>query len=335
MTTSTGREESPAVGQLLLQFEPADADRMALLCGAGNGHLKLIASRLGVTIRHRGCKLHLKGSDEAIRQTEQLLKELYRNTTAGHLSREEIHLATVAFGSDEPEKSAEVFRTPRLQVRSVSPAQRFYMRALKSAELCFGIGPAGVGKTWLATAAAVQSLQDREVDRIVLVRPAVEAGERLGFLPGDLAQKLEPYQKPLYDALFEFLGRESAERLLEQGTVEVAPLAYMRGRTLNNAFILLDESQNATVEQMKMLLTRMGNGSRIAVTGDPSQSDLPASVPSGLQHALDLLSELPGVTVARLDEDSVVRHPLVRRIIAAYAAVREKPGTTRRSTAAK
>lgn len=311
---------------ILLQLQPADARRMAALCGTTNQHLHQISKRLGITIRHRGTDLRLKGSQGALQQAEQIFQLLYSNTAGGELSANDVHLALLSCNAhnappdqQQAQPQAAVLRTPKLHIRSIGEAQSRYMHALTHSEVCFGVGPAGVGKTWLATAAAVQSLKSGQVERIMLVRPAVEAGERLGFLPGDLAQKVEPYQKPLYDALFEFLGKPAAERLLAKGVIEVVPLAYMRGRTLNNAFILLDESQNATVEQMQMLLTRMGNGSRIIVTGDPSQVDLPRDVRSGLSHALRLLSDVPGITVVQLDTDSVARHPLVVRIIEAYA----------------
>ena len=322
----------PTMARCTLQLEPSNVRRMASLCGASNSHLRLIADGLGVVIRHRGERLQMEGTPDLLERAKSLLHQLYRNTeNGGELSPDDVHLAilenknggdgkSAAKASQQADSGQEgpTLTTPKKKIRPISAAQRRYVQALLNSELCFGVGPAGVGKTWLATAAAVQCLKAGEVERIVLVRPAVEAGERLGFLPGDMTQKIEPYQKPLYDALFEFLGQSMAERLIEEGVIEVLPLAYMRGRTLNHAFVLLDESQNATIGQMKMLLTRMGNGSRVVVNGDPSQCDLPPDSPSGLLHAVELLTGLPSVSVVYLDESSVVRHPLVSRIISAY-----------------
>ncbi|MGI9346164.1 MAG: PhoH family protein [Gammaproteobacteria bacterium] len=320
----------------VLRFEPPNMTRMLALCGPVDSYLRLVAKSFSVRIEHRGDQLFVQGDPQAVENAEQALHQLYQLTAGGVINSEQVQQVTLGqLGSDnssskEPgvratDQDIEDFdpvlvQTPKIKIRPSGLEQKSYLEALLSADLCFGVGPAGVGKTWLAMAVGVQALQAGEVERIVLVRPAVEAGEKLGFLPGDMVQKVEPYQKPLYDALFEFLGRSRAEALVDEGAVEVLPLAYMRGRTLQRSFILLDESQNATVEQMKMMLTRLGNGSRIVVTGDLSQSDLPANTPSGLQHALDILSQVPGVAVSYLTELSVVRHPLVRRIIRAYSA---------------
>lgn len=309
----------------LLQLQPHSIERMMRLCGVANEHLRLIAKRLSVSIRHRGDKLQLSGDGERVAQAENVLHNLYEQAAMADLDADRIHLALLSSAAaktaddDSDDSRAKVeLRTPCLHIRAMSRAQAEYIKALKESDLSFGVGPAGVGKTWLAAAAAVEALTTGEIERIVLVRPAIEAGERLGFLPGDLSQKVEPYQKPLHYAISDFLGSDTTAQMMQRGTIEMLPLAYMRGRTLNNAFIVLDESQNATVEQMKMLLTRVGVGSKVAVTGDLSQSDLPRGTLSGLHHALRLLQGLPGVRIVRLDRDSVVRHPLVRLILNAY-----------------
>ena len=307
-----------------LNLEPYDSRRLASLCGNLDENLQQIAKRLGIEILNRGNEFHLSGTPEAVQAGSNVLGMLYDRTGEGQeITPEVVHLhlqssgleedTTVDFPPDEV-----LIRTPRARVRPRGEHQREYIRRIRRFDINFGIGPAGTGKTWLAVACAVDSLEKGEVQRIMLVRPAVEAGEKLGFLPGDLAEKIDPYLRPLYDALYEMLGFEKVAKLMERNVIEVAPLAYMRGRTLNGSFIILDESQNTTVEQMKMFLTRIGFGSRAVITGDMTQVDLPRHQRSGLVHAIDVLKEETDIGVTRFDSRDVVRHPLVQRIVEAY-----------------
>ena len=281
-------------------------------------------------IRRRGHGFRVQGLQAEA--AERALRELHGVAATGEVSPEQVHLCIVeqglprapvarddaAKGAGHGERSAHSVRTPRGLIHARGAHQQAYLASIRERDLTFGIGPAGTGKTYLAVACAVEALTSEQVRRLVLVRPAVEAGERLGFLPGDLAQKVDPYLRPIYDALYEMLGFDRVARLIERAVIEVAPLAFMRGRSLNDSFIILDEAQNTTVEQMKMFLTRIGFGSRAVVTGDVTQTDLPAGRPSGLRHSLHVLRGVSGVAFNHFDAADVVRHPLVQRIVQAY-----------------
>ena len=316
---------------LQLILEPDSSVRLASLCGPHDRHLKQIETRLGVVISNRGSKFQLTGADAAITAARDVLLELYRQTAdEAPLSAEQVHLqmqqsAVEDLGqnatADLPgatEADGAFVRTRRRLIRARGANQRKYLQAIGRYDINFGIGPAGTGKTYLAVACAVRALEGESVARILLVRPAVEAGEKLGFLPGDLAQKIDPYLRPLYDALYELLGFEKVHKLIERQVIEIAPLAYMRGRTLNDAFIILDESQNTTVEQMKMFLTRIGFGSTAVITGDVTQTDLPRGTRSGLREVINVLDGVPGISFTHFTSKDVVRHPLVQRIVEAY-----------------
>ncbi|NKI36039.1 PhoH family protein [Wenzhouxiangella sp. XN79A] len=312
-----------------LELEPADNERLANLCGPFDEHLRLIEKRLGVDINARGNLIAIQGEPDATGAARRVLRKLFRQTEREVLTPALVNLSLQASGLDEPEDGERetVIRTKRGLIRARGPNQRRYLEQIANCDINFGVGPAGTGKTFLAVACAVDALESDRVQRIVLVRPAVEAGERLGFLPGDLAQKVDPYLRPLYDALYEMMGFEKVARLIERNVIEVAPLAYMRGRTLNDAYVILDEAQNTTPEQMKMFLTRIGFGSRAVITGDLTQIDLPSKMPSGLKQAVGLLREVEGVGQTFFDARDVVRHPIVRRIVEAYErADAEAPG---------
>ncbi|MEX2961157.1 PhoH family protein [Microbulbifer sp. TYP-18] len=313
-----------------ITLEPNDARRLANLCGQFDQHLRQIEHRLDVEIRNRGNRFAFYGEPSSARAAGELLSFLYAETGERDvLTPDEIHLALQQSGVEElleqesPEGKPEdgqvvLIRTKKCSVRPRGVNQRKYVHAVQTNDINFGIGPAGTGKTYLAVACAVEALLKDEVERILLVRPAVEAGEKLGFLPGDLSQKVDPYLRPLYDALYEMLGFETVGKLIERNVIEVAPLAYMRGRTLNNAFVILDESQNTTREQMKMFLTRIGFGSTAVITGDPSQIDLPRGQASGLRHAAEVLRRVNDISFTHFGAKDVVRHPLVQRIVEAY-----------------
>ncbi len=303
-----------------LRFEPPDNKRLANLCGPLDAHLRQIETALDVSISRRGARMTVRGPADAIERAATLLENFYARAEAP-LELDEIQLGVV----DSRNPPLAEGDTPRLMTRrrdlaGRTPNQRIYLDNILAHDVTFGIGPAGTGKTYLAVACAVDALERDAVKRIVLVRPAVEAGERLGFLPGDLAQKVDPYLRPLYDALYDLMGFDRVGKMFEKGAIEIAPLAYMRGRTLNHAFIILDEAQNTTPEQMKMFLTRMGFGAKAVVTGDPTQVDLPRGAKSGLIEAQQVLSEVRGIAMTRFTSDDVVRHPLVGRIVAAYEA---------------
>jgi phosphate starvation-inducible PhoH-like protein len=318
-----------------LELEPADSSRLANLCGQFDGHLKQIESRLGIVVYCRGNQFTLEGEPEVVKAAGKLLKNLYELSATEILSPELINLHLQESGMDELQSDADPnehstdrgIRTKRGLIRGRGANQKQYMRQITSHPINFGVGPAGTGKTYLAVACAVGALQEDAVQRIVLVRPAVEAGERLGFLPGDMAQKVDPYLRPLYDALYEMLGFERVATLMERNVIEVAPLAFMRGRTLNDAFVILDEAQNTTREQMKMFLTRIGFGSTAVVTGDMTQVDLPNKQSSGLKHALRILAAVEGVSVTHFTARDVVRHPIVQRVVEAYDAEEHKQGS--------
>ena len=310
-------------------LEPPDNERLANLCGPLDENLRLIESRLGVELRRRGSVFRVQGSKAAA--AESLLGELFRLTRTEDITPETVHLAlrdhdkvddkADAKSTESLDEQADTgLRTLRGTIRARGANQREYLKRIRQNDLTFGVGPAGTGKTYLAVACAVEALQSDRVRRIVLVRPAVEAGERLGFLPGDLTQKVDPYLRPMYDALYEMMGFDRVAKLIERNVIEVAPLAFMRGRSLNDSFIILDEAQNTTIEQMKMFLTRIGLGSRALVTGDPTQTDLPPGKPSGLRHAIEVLQGVHGVAFQFFEARDVVRHPLVQRIVQAYEA---------------
>ena len=313
-----------------ITLEPADNQRLANLCGQFDEHLRLIELRLGVEINNRGSSFRIIGIKKSVDATEEILRELYLETDKNILDPESVNLHLHDVSSDnvvelKKHSGAEVvIQTKRGQVRGRGENQQRYLRSIADHDISFGIGPAGTGKTYLAVASAIEALEHDHVRRIILTRPAVESGERLGFLPGDLAQKIDPYLRPLYDALYEMMGFEKVARLMERNVIEVAPLAYMRGRSLNESFIILDEAQNTTVEQMKMFLTRIGFGSKVVVTGDITQIDLPKAQLSGLKQAADILSDVDGLGFSFFNPKDVVRHPLVKRIVEAYGANDEK-----------
>jgi phosphate starvation-inducible PhoH-like protein len=303
-------------------LEPSDNARLANLCGPLDENLRLLETRLDVQIRRRGDNFRVTGM--RAESAEDTLRELFDLTKSEEVTPERVHLALRERESGQtpadPSQSEQVLRVPRGGIRARGNHQRDYLANIRAKDLTFGIGPAGTGKTYLAVACAVEALQADKVRRIILVRPAVEAGERLGFLPGDLTQKVDPYLRPMYDALYEMMGFDRVSRFIERNVIEVAPLAFMRGRSLNDSFIILDEAQNTTIEQMKMFLTRIGFGSKAVVTGDVTQTDLPPGKQSGLSHVIHVLRGVEGVAFAFFDAQDVVRHPLVQRIVKAYEA---------------
>ena len=315
-----------------LALQPDNSASLAALCGPVDQHLRDIGVHLGVDISNRGNLFVLKGAESAVSEARQVLERLYAELrgNGGSLDTESLHLflreqRTSAGGEAPlPEEGADdappavSIQTKKKLVRARGSNQRAYLSAIAEQHICFGIGPAGTGKTYLAVAAAVQALESGRVDRLVLVRPAVEAGEKLGFLPGDLTQKIDPYLRPLHDALCDMMGASAVQKFMERNLIEVAPLAYMRGRTLNNAFIILDEAQNTTREQMKMFLTRMGFHSKVVVTGDITQIDLPKGSVSGLMHAMTVLGHVRDLRFIHFSARDVVRHKLVQRIVEAY-----------------
>lgn len=317
---------SAAASTTNVSLEPDDSRRLAALCGPFDQNLKHLERRLGIRIRNRGNAFRISGPEPCVRAGGALLSRLYVETLErGGLDAETVHLFLQESGLDEllaansDGDGDKAVRTRKLIVKPRGTNQKSYVAAMRANDLNFGVGPAGTGKTYLAVACAVESLEKRDVSRILLVRPAVEAGEKLGFLPGDLAQKIDPYLRPLYDALYQMLGIERVNKYIERNVIEIAPLAFMRGRTLNGSFIILDESQNTTVEQMKMFLTRIGFGSTAVVTGDITQIDLPSGSHSGLVHVLKLLKKVEGISFTHFGSKDVVRHPLVQRIVEAYA----------------
>jgi phosphate starvation-inducible PhoH-like protein len=306
-----------------LSFIPVDNERLANLCGALDENLRQIESALDVSIARRGENFTVGGASEQTRLAAEALNRFYERASE-HLSLEDIQLGLIEVARHNNSDLAvqppdvPVLHTRRRDLHGRTPRQVQYIRQIQAYDVTFGIGPAGTGKTYLAVACAVDAFERDIVKRIVLVRPAVEAGERLGFLPGDLAQKVDPYLRPLYDALYDLMGFEKVGKLFERGSIEIAPLAYMRGRTLNHSFIILDEAQNTTPEQMKMFLTRIGFGSRAVVTGDVTQIDLPKGQKSGLIEARNVLAEVRGIAFTQFLGEDVVRHPLVQRIVHAY-----------------
>jgi phosphate starvation-inducible PhoH-like protein len=316
--------EAPAVAPTSAKVDVRDNTTAVALCGNQNENLKLMERRLGIRVGQRGTELHLSGPSDAVAFAVRLVENLEEMIRAGRtVFREDVEQAIKVLG-----RGAESLQDVMLGAvlkssnnRSVAPksiAQKRYVDAIRAHDIVFGIGPAGTGKTYLAMAMAVAYLQERKVKRIILARPAVEAGEKLGFLPGDLAEKVNPYLRPLYDALNDMMSADRAASLVEQGVVEVAPLAFMRGRTLNDAFVILDEAQNTTVEQMKMFLTRLGYNSKAVITGDVTQVDLPVGKQSGLHHARAILKNIEGICFSEFTDVDVVRHPLVQEVIRAY-----------------
>lgn len=332
---------------LHIALRPENSDRLINLCGPFNKHLDQIETELGVTIKNRGYQFNISGQAGKIQQAARILLALYTSTETELLTADIIHLflqqekatalpisqtpsstmnkslhyshSNADVVSDTEHRDFQVIQTKQKRIRGRGDNQNTYIRQMRQHDLTFGIGPAGTGKTYLAVACAIEALEQDRVRRLVLVRPAVEAGERLGFLPGDLAQKIDPYMRPMYDAMYEFLGEEKVNKLIEQNVIEVAPLAYMRGRTLNDAFIIMDEAQNTTIEQMKMFLTRIGFGSTAVVTGDITQIDLASNQRSGLKHVMKILKNIDGISFNTFAAKDVVRHTLVQKIVNAYA----------------
>ena len=329
---------SAVANQVELTLAPEDNRRLAGLCGPQDSNLQQVEERFGVRLIRRGFQVTVLGKAEVADLAAEALRRLYAQTgEEGELTAGDVHLVIqsvrneAASSTSQPVGSARggrgdgenrnepgIVKTSRLKVKARGPSQLRFVENMVNNDINFAIGPAGTGKTFLAVACGVQALLSQKVQRMVLVRPAVEAGEKLGFLPGDLAQKVDPYLRPIYDALYEMVGFERVGKLIEQGIIEVAPLAYMRGRTLNECFAILDEAQNTSPEQMKMFLTRIGFGSTAVITGDVTQIDLPPGKPSGLKHVLKVLDGVDGVTFNRFTARDVVRHPLVARIIDAY-----------------
>ncbi|MDG4811709.1 PhoH family protein [Hydrogenovibrio sp. 3SP14C1] len=306
-----------------IQFHltPEDNDALANLCGWHSEHLSQLELRLGVEINHLGFKFSVTGLAERLVQAEQFIRDLYQMAQKEPLDPPKIHIALQSLGFDEAKAMDEdqlLIKTRKKTIKTRNANQANYIQSVKDYDVSFGIGPAGTGKTYLAVATAVEALESEQVRRIILTRPAVEAGEKLGFLPGDLNQKVDPYLRPLFDALFEMLGFETVEKLIEKHIIEIAPLAFMRGRTLNESFIILDEAQNTTTEQMKMFLTRIGFGSKAVVTGDITQCDLPNHQRSGLRHVIEVLEGVPGIGFTFYQSQDVVRHNLVQKIVQAY-----------------
>lgn len=330
MSNQSSATVETQAGLRTFELTPDNPQRLASLCGLANDHLKQIEERLDIRVLNRGNQFELKGNSDSVRAAEDIIKRLYRETRGGKdllpdtinlfLQTSEVETLQQPDDSQLHEHKLYVLHTPKSIIKPRGPNQRAYVHSVLTHDINFGVGPAGTGKTYLAVACAVHALQKDQIKRIILVRPAVEAGEKLGFLPGDLSQKVDPYLRPLYDALYEMLGFEKVDRLIERNVIEVAPLAYMRGRTLSNAFIILDESQNTTREQMKMFLTRIGFGSTAVINGDPTQVDLPRGQQSGLAHALAILQNVDDIGVTLFGSKDVVRHPLVQRIVDAYEA---------------
>jgi len=304
------------------QIDAADNEILANLLGVFDKNLRVIEEALGIEIKNRGNIFLLSGSTKDLIRGEKIIKDLYITATNENLSEKKIHLLVRKYmGNHEEQENMESspdIKTPRRAIKTQGKNQSIYIKTIRENDLCFGIGPAGTGKTYLAVAAAIEALQKQVVSKIILVRPAVEAGERLGFLPGDLSQKVDPYLRPMYDALYEMLGFDQVNHLIERRAIELAPLAFMRGRSLNDSFIILDEAQNTTVEQMKMFLTRMGFGSKSVVNGDITQIDLPTDKVSGLKHAVEVLDGIEGIGIINFNHSDVVRHKVVQNIVEAY-----------------
>ena len=305
-------------------LQPDDTERLANLNGPFDEHLRQIELRLGVEIANRGNVYRVSGDEDSVKLADRVIHDLYDATRNETLTGSQISLRLSESGIDALNAKAAgsaqevAVKVKRGTIRGRGPNQAKYLHAIARHDINFGVGPAGTGKTYLAVAMAVEALNENRVQRLILVRPAVEAGEKLGFLPGDLTQKVDPYLRPLYDALYEMMGIDKVSRLIERNVIEIAPLAYMRGRTLNDSFVILDEAQNTTIEQMKMFLTRIGFGSVAVVTGDLTQTDLPRHLKSGLRDGIDVLKDVDGISFTFFTARDVVRHPLVQRIVRAY-----------------
>ena len=304
------------------QIDAADNEILANLLGVFDKNLRVIEKALSIEIKNRGNIFLLSGSTKDLIRGEKIIKDLYITATNENLSEKKIHLLVRKnMGNHEEQGNMEStpdIKTPRRAIKTQGKNQSIYIKTIRENDLCFGIGPAGTGKTYLAVAAAIEALQKQVVSKIILVRPAVEAGEKLGFLPGDLSQKVDPYLRPMYDALYEMLGFDQVNHLIERKAIELAPLAFMRGRSLNDSFIILDEAQNTTVQQMKMFLTRMGFGSKSVINGDITQIDLPTDKVSGLKHAVEVLDGIEGIGIINFNHSDVVRHKVVQNIVEAY-----------------
>ena len=327
-------EQHKSEPSLTVVLTPDDPRRLARVGGQFDEHLRQIERQLGIRINNRGNRFELAGSDSAAERGRRVLEDLFDIAETEEVDAERVHMALAEHvradsGDDGGAEPSHVINTRRRAVRARGPHQIAYTKAMRECDLTFGIGPAGTGKTYLAVAAAVEALASDSVRRIVLVRPAVEAGERLGFLPGDLTQKIDPYLRPMYDALYEMMGFDKVGRLIERHVIEIAPLAFMRGRTLNESFVILDEAQNTTPEQMKMFLTRIGFGSRAVVTGDITQTDLPRGKESGLKQVGRILDGVEGIAFIHFGAEDVVRHPLVQKIVSAYAREEQEPQSAR------
>ena len=315
---------------------PADNERLSNFCGELDTHLKQIEKRLQVEIANRGNQFKVTGLECSVKAACAVMQKLFESTAYEELTAELIHLAmqdsSIDLILEAPKTEVDIEKPIAIKtkvglIKGRGPNQQAYLKKITTHDINFGVGPAGTGKTYLAVACAIEALQTEQVRKIILVRPAVEAGEKLGFLPGDMAQKVDPYLRPLYDALYEMLGFERVEKMIDKGIIEVAPLAFMRGRTLNDAFIILDEAQNTTTEQIKMFLTRVGFGSTAVITGDITQIDLPSEKMSGLRHVIEVLKDIEGISFTYFAVRDVVRHPLVQRIVSAYEAYENKNKT--------
>ncbi|MEO6800644.1 MAG: PhoH family protein [Rhodanobacter sp.] len=317
------------INQRDFALDPEDNARLANLCGPFDEHLRQVELRLGVEINHRGGVFQVIGDEAPAQAAEKVLRALYESTAGEALTgpRVDLHLAESgldAINAEGVDAQEVVIKVKRGLIKGRGPNQSRYLHAITRHDINFGVGPAGTGKTYLAVASAVEALEANRVQRLLLVRPAVEAGEKLGFLPGDLSQKVDPYLRPLYDALYEMLGFEKVAKLIERNVIEIAPLAYMRGRTLNDSYVILDEAQNTTVEQMKMFLTRIGFGTVAVITGDVTQVDLPRQTRSGLRQAIEVLRGVDGISFTFFSSRDVVRHALVAKIVRAYESFEQK-----------
>lgn len=335
-----GLPNTTSLRQLSFSLQPESLPALANLCGQSNNHLQQIERSLEVDIANNSYKFKIEGEKHQAQTTQKVIQLLYEDGINGTtIDSKSIHLCLQQTKMNSPTIASNkktdfdscIINTPRSRIQTRGHNQSHFVSGIRNHAVQFGVGPAGTGKTWIAVACALESLFDKKVERLILTRPAVEAGEKLGFLPGDLSQKVDPYLRPLFDALYDMAGTEAIDRLITRNVIEIAPLAFMRGRSLNNAFILLDESQNTTIEQMKMLLTRIGFGSKAIITGDLSQVDLPHHITSGLSHACQVLEKVEEAGFTHFDADDIVRHQVVHSIVNAYVAYEQKERSTDRS----